>query len=151
MRRSRPPARSLLGATVVEFALVVTLFVGLLLAIVDLGRILFLWDAAAEATRAGARIAAVCDVGSPAVGAYVRQVLLDQGLPDAQIAVVYAPSGCDVSSCTSVTVSLQGYNIALVSPFLDYAFRFSGAPDVPPFSTTLPRESLSSAGNPTCS
>ncbi len=151
MRAHLAPSPRARGATIVEFALVVALFVALVLAIVDLGRVLFLWDAAAEATRAGARIAAVCDVGSPAVGTYMREVLLDQGLSDAQVSVVYAPSGCDASSCTQVTVSLQGYNIALISPFLDYVFHFSAVPDVPPFSTTLPRESLSSAGNPVCS
>jgi Flp pilus assembly protein TadG len=54
-----------LGATMVEFAIVAVLFFSLLLGIMDFGRLLFTWNAAAEATRWGARIAVVCDKPTP--------------------------------------------------------------------------------------
>ena len=49
------------GATTVEFALVLIIFLTFLLAITDFSRMLFTWNAANEATRAGARYAVVCD------------------------------------------------------------------------------------------
>jgi Flp pilus assembly protein TadG len=55
------------GAYIVEFALVLVLFFTVLLAIMDLGRMLFTWNAAAEATRVGARVSVVCDKGAARV------------------------------------------------------------------------------------
>ena len=49
------------GSTTVEFALVFLIFMTFLLAITDFSRMLFMWNAANEATRAGARYAVVCD------------------------------------------------------------------------------------------
>ena len=43
------------GATTIEFALVLVLYLTFLLGITDFGRMLFTWSAASEATRAGAR------------------------------------------------------------------------------------------------
>ena len=61
-----PPVRTTLksrqsGATAVEFALVLLIFLTFLLAITDFSRMLYTWNAASEATRAGARYAVVCD------------------------------------------------------------------------------------------
>lgn len=147
----RHASRAIQGAAMVEFALVTTLFLTLVLTIVDLGRILFQWNAAAEATRQGARIAVVCDVGSPAIAAHMRDVLLNQGLSGAQLQVVYNPPNCDASTCTSVTVSISGYTISAISPLMGFIM-----PAVPPFSTTLSRESMQSTNasgetNPVCS
>ncbi|WP_031410087.1 TadE family protein [Thiomonas sp. FB-Cd] len=149
--RDHPPisARQT-GSAIVEFALVAVLFFTVLLAIIDFGRILFQWNAAAEATRLGARMAVVCDVGDPSILAGMRNVLLNQNLTSAQLSVVYNPSGCTSSSCTSVTVSISGYQIPFISPFMGFLM-----PSVPAFSTTLPRESMqsiNSAGqeNPVC-
>lgn len=143
----RPPVRQH-GAAMVEFALIGALFFTLLLGIVDFGRVLFQWNAAAEATRLGARMAVVCDPGDPSIRARMRTMMLNQGLSDAQLVITYNPAGCNASSCTSVTVSINGYQIPFISPLMGFAM-----PDVPPFSTTLPRESMDSAGglNPVCS
>lgn len=148
-RRSGSRPRALQrGAAIVEFSLVATLFFTLLLGIVDFGRVLFQWNAAAEATRLGARMAVVCDPGDPGIRAHMRTMMLDQGLSDAQLVIAYNPAGCNASSCTSVTVSISGYRIPFISPLMGFSM-----PDVPPFSTTLPRESMDSAGglNPVCS
>ena len=60
----RFPCRST-GTTMVEFAFVAVVFFMLLLGIMDFGRMLFIWNAAAEATRWGARLAVVCDKLTP--------------------------------------------------------------------------------------
>lgn len=50
------------GATAVEFALVVGLFLTLLLGIFDFGRMFFNWNKAAKATEMGVRLATVSDM-----------------------------------------------------------------------------------------
>ena len=49
------------GATIIEFALALLVFLMFLFGILDFSRMLFTWVAANEAARAGARYAAVCD------------------------------------------------------------------------------------------
>jgi Flp pilus assembly protein TadG len=56
----RPALKSSqLGATAVEFALVLIIFLTFVLGITDFSRMLYTWNAANEATRAGARYAVV--------------------------------------------------------------------------------------------
>jgi Flp pilus assembly protein TadG len=63
------------GVAAVEFALVSAVFFTILLGALEMGRVLFIWNTAAEATRWGARIATVCDEGGPTPFA-CRQPLL---------------------------------------------------------------------------
>ena len=58
--RPAPKSRQA-GSTAVEFALVLLVFLTFLLGITDFSRMLYTWNAATEATRAGARYAVVCD------------------------------------------------------------------------------------------
>jgi Flp pilus assembly protein TadG len=133
------------GAAAVEFALVTAFFLlALLLGIIELGRAFFYMNAAAEATRWGARLAVVCDV-SEATRNYVRAAM--QGyvsvLPAGQIGVDYEPQGCVRGTCRSVTVSIRaGTTYESLIPTVNWT--------LPPFSTTLPTESLDSA-NTDCS
>jgi len=60
MKPLRSLRKSQRGAAAVEFALVAIVFFMLLIGIVEMGRVLFTWNAAAEATRYGARVAVVC-------------------------------------------------------------------------------------------
>jgi Flp pilus assembly protein TadG len=135
------------GATVVEFAIVVALFLMLLLGMMEMGRMLYYWNAAVEATRLGARVAAVCDVNDSAIKTRMQGIL--DLLPTAQIDVAYKPAGCNLNTCTSVTVSvLAGTAVATYIPFVPLALT------LPAFSTTLPRESMRSdidgIANPVC-
>ncbi|MGO4606148.1 TadE/TadG family type IV pilus assembly protein [Variovorax sp. 2RAF20] len=123
------------GATTVEFALGLLIFLMLLLGIVDFSRMLFMWSAAQEATRAGARYAVVCDDT-----AYQAQVLarMKALLPQiSTVSVTWAPSGCTAATCQGVTVSVTGLNYQWISPIVGAA-----APliPMPGFSTYLPRE-----------
>lgn len=140
--RARRAAR---GATAVEFAIVVVVFLLLVLGMVDFGRWLFAINSAMEATREGARVAVVCDVGDSEVEERMQPFL--RGIHSASadpVSVVYEPAGCSADTCESVTVSLVGYRLTPVSWFLGAEL------PVPPATTFLPRESLSSTDNPRC-
>lgn len=133
------------GAAAVEFALVASIFFTLLIGVMELGRLLFYMNSAAEATRYGARVAVVCDVDAPAI----RQRMISR-LPMLQadnIDVAYTPAGCSRGSCRSVTVRiLPGLVMDTAIPFLSNRFAVA----MPSYATTLPRESLTSENNVLC-
>lgn len=124
------------GATAVEFALVLLIFLTFLLAITDFSRMLFTWNAANEATRAGARYAVVCDDRTGQAQVLARmQALLPQ---ITNINVAWTPAGCTTATCEGVTVTIVGLNYHWISPIVGLA---SLAPiSMPTFSTFLPRE-----------
>jgi hypothetical protein len=156
LRHRQPGTRKRqLGAAIVEFAIVAVVFLTLLLGIMDFGRMLFTWNAAAEATRWGARVAVVCDKLTPTqIRAKMKRILPQ--LTDANIVINwYSPEGtvnnaCDRSNCRGVEVRLAAFNFDPISPFMTF-----GLTTVPPFPTYLPRESMeatNAAGdqNPVC-
>jgi Flp pilus assembly protein TadG len=124
------------GATTVEFALVLLVFLTFLLGIVDFSRMLFTWNAANEATRAGARYAVVCDdTGNSA------QVLatMQARLPQIQsINLAWSPAGCTAATCEGVTLSITQLDYQWISPIAGLALIPAIA--MPSFSTFLPRE-----------
>jgi Flp pilus assembly protein TadG len=138
----RTPLRSQRGAAAVEFALISTVFFGLLLGAAEMGRVLWVWNAAAEATRLGARVAAVCDMNAATIKSQMQQQL--GSLANANITLTYLPASCTASTCQSVTITLTGYTEQTFVPF----FNFS--PSLPAFTTTISREGLSSTNNPAC-
>lgn len=147
--RQRPVRSTQRGAAAVEFALVAALFLlTLLVGIVELGRTFFYMNATAEATRLGARIAVVCDPTpeqAALIGNRMREYV--SVLPADKIDVRYDPTNCTRDTCRSVTVRvLPGATFDTVIPFVPLTWT------LPAFATTLPRESLNSAGgtNPVC-
>ncbi len=146
---SRLPARQQ-GAAAVEFALVASVFFTLWLGAMEFGRVLYLWNTAAEATRWGARIATVCDLDDAQIKG--RMMGLMPMLGAADIAVSYLPGGCTVDTCESVTVQLTATTpVQTYIPFLPTNLI------LPSFTTTLTRESLQSVwpgaaggANPVC-
>lgn len=144
---SHPQSRRQSGVAAVEFALVAAVFFTLLIGIMEMGRVLFYWNSAAEATRLGARIAVVCDLNDAEIKSRMQTMLAI--LPDNKIAVSYQPAGCNVNTCDSVTVSiLPGISVTTFIPYVPLSLT------LPPFSTTLPRESMLSTfkgeANPVC-
>ncbi len=138
----------------IEFALVALLvFFPLLLGIMEFGRWLFTLNAAAEATRIGARLAVVCGNSSnDIVNIKDRMRFFVNGVSREQISITYKPSaGCNpdwsadtTNRCESVTVQLNG---ATFTPLVPY---FGVPVAIPPFVTTLPREFMKTSGNPVC-
>jgi len=135
------------GVAAVEFAIVAGLFFTLLIGVMEMGRVLFYWSSATEATRLGARAAAVCDIDDGAIKAKMTAFFPLIGAED--IEVHYTPAGCTVANCDQVTVGiLPGVTVNTVIPLVPLSI------PLPPFSTSLPRESLLSSvegiANPVC-
>lgn len=132
------------GVTAVEFALVASAFFILLIGIMEMGRVLFYWNTTAEVTRLGARLAVVCDKDDADVKA--RMIALFPTLSATDISLDYQPAGCTAATCETVTVSIApGVPINTFIPFVPLNLT------MPPFVTTLTRESMdSSGGNPVC-
>lgn len=134
MTHSRLPAQR--GATAVEFALVLLIFATFLLSIVDFSRMLFTWNAASEAARAGARYAVVCDdTASQSLVLARMQALLPQ---ISSVNLAWSPAGCNASTCEGVTVTIVGLNYQWISPIAGLSAL--AAIPMPTFSTYLPRE-----------
>jgi Flp pilus assembly protein TadG len=126
------------GATTVEFALGLLVFLTFLLGITDFSRMLFTWNAANEATRAGARYAVVCDDTTQAAAVLAR---MQQLLPQiSTINVAWTPSGCTPTTCQGVTVTITALNYQWISPIAGIV-SMAGIP-MPTFSTFLPRERM---------
>jgi hypothetical protein len=136
------------GTTTVEFAIVATLLFTLLFGVMEVARALFVWNTLAEVTRRGARVAAVCPVDHPSVakvavlgdplGGAASPIL--KNLTTANVQVEYL----DVAGLPTavfediryVRVAITNYQHTLLIPFLTQTIA------VPPFTTTLPAESL---------
>lgn len=145
MRRAVTPVPPALqrGVAAVEFALISIVFLTLLFGAIEIARVLWVWNAAGEATRYGARMAVVCDLNDSDIKTRMSERLGELGT--ANITLDYLPAGCAVSTCQSVTVTLSGLTESTLIPFINFA------PTLPAFRTTLSREYLSSANNPACS
>lgn len=138
------------GTTTVEFAIIGLLLMIIVFGVVEVGRALFVMNALTEATRRGARIAAVCPVGDPkpasaavfANGGGSSTVVA--GLTTANVQVQYLDvNGAPIANPTAnfgniryVNVSIVGFAQTLLIPSLVTTIPING------FSTTLPRESL---------
>lgn len=150
------------GLATVEFAIIGALMLLLLLAVIEFGRLIFVWNSATEATRRGVRVAVVCPINDPAI-ANVTVFNDDStsgpsaalyGLDSSDVVVRYLMADgitepdciaceCDDSCGTTdsyadikyVQVGIVGYQHTLLLPF-------GVTLPMPPFTTTLPRESL---------
>lgn len=137
------------GVAAVEFALIVGIFFMFLIGVMEMGRVLFYWNTATEATRLGARLAVVCDIDDGAIRA--RMAALFPMLNPGNIRVDYQPANCTPTNCVQVTVSIvaAGAIIPTFIPFVPLSLT------LPAFATTLPRESMQSSSggvaNPVCS
>ena len=130
------------GVAAVEFAIIAVILFTLLFGIMEMGRVLFMINTTTEATRLGARLAVVCDQGASAIK--TRMVSLAGFLTPGNINVAYLPGGCTVDTCRYVNVSVAGITVQSIVPLIPVNF------PMPPFSTTLPRESMNSLNNPIC-
>ena len=140
-------ARRPRGVAAVEFALVSSIFFMLLIGAMEMGRVLLYWNTTGEATRLGARLAVVCDLDDDEIKA--RMTALFPILSTNDIDLDYRPANCTVDDCQSVTVTINpNKSIATFIPFA--ALNLT----LPPFTTTLSRESMQSSfngtANPVC-
>lgn len=141
------------GTTTVEFAIVGLLAIVVLLAVIEFSRLLFVINTMGEATRRGARMAAVCPINDPAIAqtavfnqsggadspiirdlstANVQLEYLDQG--GNQVGNPTDPAG--FLNIRYVRVSIVNFQHQLVLPLP------LGPISLPELPSTLPRESL---------
>jgi len=136
------------GTTTVEFAIVATVLFTVLFGVIEVGRALFVWNSINEATRRGARVAAVCPLNHSSIakvavfgdplGGDASPILHNLSAANVKIDYLDA-SGVSTASFPDiryVRVGITGYQHRLLIPF------FTQAIAVPSFTTTLPAESL---------
>lgn len=146
--RTGPGTKYQTGATAVEFAIVSMVFFTLLIGIMEMGRLLWTWNAAVEATRLGARLAVVCSMNDGAIASRMRDMLPTLAVANIDIDYLnppFAENTCTVDNCKAVRVSLTGYTHVAIIPLMPLSL------PIPQFQTTLPREGMNSASNPVCS
>ena len=156
------------GIAAVETAIVMTLFLLVVLSIIEVGRMLWMWESLNEVTRRGARLAAVCPVNDATI---VRVALFNdeddtstdsailRGLTAANIQVDYLGAAgneltnpADTSNPANpeswyairyVRVSIINYQHSLLIPLFDLLpAGYNPLVTAPPFAVTVPRESL---------
>jgi len=147
--RSYRTKHSQRGSTAVEFSIIAIVFITLLMAIIEFGRWMYTLEMVADATRVGARKAVVCDINDATIKAAVQARVPQLSLSNAQVTLQYFPAACAKPTCQGVQVGITGATFTPLIPFMSAAF------PIPPFSTSLPRESLESVNaageaNPVC-
>lgn len=136
------------GTTTVEFAIIAGAALTVLFGVIEVGRALFVWNTAAEMTRRGARVAAVCPINHPTIGEIAifnqagggAQSSVLNGLTTANINVEYLDDDGNATATypdvSYVRVSIINYQHTMLIPFSPVTI------PVPPFTTTIPAESL---------
>lgn len=141
--KRKPHAQSQRGAVAVQYALGLTLFTALIIAVIEMSRLMFIYVTAVEATRLGARVAVVCPPRSDAQVKAIMAGMLPILAP-ANITLRYPAAGCTSKTCEPVTVAITGVTVTAAIPLVPLTF------NVPPFATALPAESLDGTNNISC-
>jgi len=141
------------GIAAVETAIAAAVVLMVLFAVFEVARLFFVVNALEEASRRGARIAAVCQVNDGAIaeiaifnssGGGGASSPVVGGLTTANVLLEYISDDGTVSGdpmgnytdIDSVRVTIQNFQHELIIPF------FMRSITLPDFSATLPRESL---------
>lgn len=154
------------GLTTVEFAIVGAVFLLILFGIIEFGRFLMVLGSLNEATRRGARVAAVCPLNHPGI---TRVTVFNDpnaadtgspvvnGLTTANVVVQYLDRNFDVVAVTDpldpatigtisrgyVRVRITNFQHRLLIPLFDFLpDAFNPVIDTPAYQTTIPAESL---------
>jgi len=139
------------GQALLEFAMVTLLFFVLVFGIIEFGRALWTWNTIVQATRAGARYAAVAIPSSddaeimkvvayndPNADASSKPVV--PGLTEANVRVRYLKSDGTIAANKNVAdlieISVINYQFTFLVSF------FGPRISLPPFTTSLPLEGL---------
>ena len=137
------------GLSTVEFAIVALVLFMMIFAVIEVGRAFFVASALDEASRRGARMAAVCPVNDPAISqaaAFNNAVIPDLDAGDVVVEYLDA-AGANVGAPASaagfmqinyVRVRIVGYQHQMFIPLLTVLGPFF----MPEFAAVLPRESL---------
>jgi Flp pilus assembly protein TadG len=145
--RSRINRRNERGASIAEFSVVALFFFMIIFGIIEFGRLLYIHNALADASRRGARYAALHQLNDACVAnaviygeSNINQTTcapsgppLINGLTSANIVVTYQGSfGMNIGTAT---VKIQNYTFNLSIPLINRTLT------MPAYTTTLPAES----------
>lgn len=130
-----------LGVYSIEFVLVAGFLFLLLFSVMEVGKVMYYFSTANESTRRAARLAAVCDKDAAVITSTITDRL--PFLAADNVNVEYIPGGCTVANCRLITVSLT--DAVYTSDIVPLSVT------LPPFATTIPRESMDSSFNADCS
>lgn len=135
------------GLAAVEFAIVALLLFTLVFGVIEMGRLLWTWNAAVEATRHGARLATVCDQNDSRIKAAMVERL--PALSASQIVITYlnppaADNTCTATDCKAVRVSLRDVTHQTLIPLVPLNLA------LPAFATTQRKEFMNSTDNEVC-
>jgi len=140
------------GIALVEFAIVGSIALLMIFAVLEISRAIFIANALTEATRRGARMAAVCPINDPAIAQVATFNAPGAGntspivkyLDTSDFALEYLDRAGNVISSPAdnfqaiqyIQVRVVNFQHELLIPFANFTFT------MPQFSTRLPRESL---------
>jgi Flp pilus assembly protein TadG len=137
------------GVTTIEFAIVGLLALTVLFAVIEIARAFFVYNALQEATRRGARVAAVCQLNDPAIAQIASFTAsgsgLVGGLAPANITVEYLDASGNVLADPMASYGLIAYVRVSIDNTFTYRLlipMFISSFTTPSFSTTVPAESL---------
>lgn len=102
------------GASALEFALVLLVFMTFFLGLIDMVRLMYTFHAAQEAARLGARYAAVCDDTTRT--AEVRTLMQRLAPAISSITIDWQPAACTVANCESLQLRVNGLQFRWISP-----------------------------------
>ena len=145
------------GTTSVEFAIVGMVMMVCLLGVIEVSRLLFVINALGESTRRGARLAAVCPVGDPAIAQMAvfnstggTNSPVVNGLSTANIQLEYLRADgspipgdpIDLSADPAIYATINYVRVQIVNYVHQWIFPGALTFNMPPQPSTLPRESL---------
>lgn len=143
--------RTVRGASTVEFALSCIAFFTLFLGAFEVARYAYVRNAAAEATRIGARMAAACNIDADNTIRAAMHALVPQIPSNDTTKVVILQKQADkttdctaTSDCAYVTVQVSDVAVETAVPLMPMNLL------LPTFSSTVPREYLNSTNNDFC-
>lgn len=137
------------GLSTVEFSLVGVVLFMMIFGVIEVGRAYFVAAALDEATRRGARMAAVCPINDPAIAqAAAFNNTLIPGLDAGDIVVEYLDDSANVVANPAdaagfitirfVRVRVVGFQHQMFIPLVTPLSQFT----MPEYATIIPRESL---------
>ena len=151
------------GLFIVEFAIMAVGMFVLIFAVIELARLIWVWNTIDEATRRGARVAAVCPIDHPDVaratvfasyapgssgnpGSYGSgNSTILRGLDEGDVDVFYLGEDGTPSDVFEDVRYVRVQVNHTVTPLIPF---FERTLTLPPFETTLPAESLGFIPNP---
>lgn len=144
------------GIALIEFTLTILTFLIFFIGVIEIARLMYVWNTANEAARISGRMASICEISS-AQHEIIRnktQYLINaSGSINRDSAnwlqFEYFPPGCGQGNCQFIKTTVQDIKVSMFIPL------YGGPLTLPPVTYTTVRELLSnqmgnSDINPTC-